>query len=112
MRFGNSSRGVSFSSDGGNDREVLEKAIRSRAKQVTCWQCVCTETPLQPLKYALNGRRPYYSGFKCADFLYKRHFHVFWVSLSELLRSWQCKVTSFSLPVVARAIAYMNEFQS
>ena len=28
MRFGNSSRGVSFSSDGGNDREALEKAIR------------------------------------------------------------------------------------
>ena len=28
VRFGNSSRGVSFSSDGGNDREALEKAIR------------------------------------------------------------------------------------
>ena len=27
MRFGNNSRGVSFSSDGGNDREALEKAI-------------------------------------------------------------------------------------
>ena len=27
VRFGNSSRGVSFSSDGGNDREALEKAI-------------------------------------------------------------------------------------
>ena len=28
MRFGNSSPGVSFSSDGGNDREALEKVIR------------------------------------------------------------------------------------
>ena len=28
MRFGNSSRGVSFSSDGGYDREALEKEIR------------------------------------------------------------------------------------
>ena len=28
VRFGNSSRGVSFSSDGGNDREALEKEIR------------------------------------------------------------------------------------
>ena len=28
VRFGNSSRGVSFTSDGGNDREALEKAIR------------------------------------------------------------------------------------
>ena len=26
-------------------------------------------TPLQPLKYAPNGRRPYFIGFKCADFL-------------------------------------------
>ena len=28
VRFGNSSRSVSFSLDGGNDREALEKAIR------------------------------------------------------------------------------------
>ena len=28
VRFGNSSRGVSFSSDGGNDREALEKVIQ------------------------------------------------------------------------------------
>ena len=28
MRFGNSSRGVSFSSDGRYDREALEKEIR------------------------------------------------------------------------------------
>ena len=28
VRFGNSSRGVSFSLDGGNDREALEKEIR------------------------------------------------------------------------------------
>ena len=27
-------------------------------------------TPLQPLKYAPNGRRPYFIGFKCADFFY------------------------------------------
>ena len=26
-------------------------------------------TPLQPLKYAPNGRRPYFIGFKCAGFL-------------------------------------------
>ena len=26
-------------------------------------------TLLQPLKYAPNGRRPYFIGFKCADFL-------------------------------------------
>ena len=28
-------------------------------------------TPLQPLKYAPNGRRPNFIGFKCADFLSK-----------------------------------------
>ena len=26
-------------------------------------------TPLQPLKYAPNGRRPCFIGFKCAEFL-------------------------------------------
>ena len=26
-------------------------------------------TPLQPLKYAPNGGRPYFIGFKCAEFL-------------------------------------------
>ena len=34
MRFGNSSRGVSFSSDGGNDREALEKVIRKVYRKV------------------------------------------------------------------------------
>ena len=28
VKFGNNSRGISFSSDGGNDREALEKEIR------------------------------------------------------------------------------------
>ena len=27
--------------------------------------------PLQPLKYAQNGRRPYFIGFKCAGFFDK-----------------------------------------
>ena len=33
VRFGSSSQGVSFSSDGGNDREALEEAIRKAYRE-------------------------------------------------------------------------------
>ena len=44
-------------------------------------------TPLQPLKYAPNGRRPYFIGFKCASFLTNVA-----VSEKKLVKTWPIEI--------------------